>query len=65
MAKRISPEVKNAIVEGLKVFGWAGLSAILPLLVAYMEQDVRWAFLAPVINAIAFSIKTEYRNRSK
>ena len=65
MAKKASPELKNVLKEGLKVFLWAGLSAVLPLIVAYLQDDPRWAVLAPVINAIAYSIKTEYKNRTK
>jgi len=63
MARKLTIEQKNAIVEGLKVFAWAGLSAVLPLLIAYLENDPRWVALVPVVNAIAYSIKTELKNR--
>lgn len=65
MAKKITLQQKNALREGLKVFLWAGLSAVLPLIIAYVEQDPKWAMLAPVINAVAFALKTEYRNRKQ
>lgn len=60
MAKRITPEQKSALLEGLKVFIWAGLSAVVPLIVATIEQDTRWAMFAPVINAIAYGLKIKF-----
>lgn len=63
MKKKITPEMKNALKEGLIVFAWAGASAVLPLLLAYLQDDPKWAVLIPVINAVFFSIKTELKNR--
>ena len=63
MAKKISPEIKNVLLEGLKVFVWAGVSAIVPLVVAYMENDPSYVALVPVINALAYMVKTEMKNR--
>jgi len=57
MAKKLSQEQKNALVEGFKVFLWAGLSAVLPLILAYMQDDPKWAALAPVLNAVAYAVK--------
>ena len=65
MAKKLSPEQKNAIKEGVKVFIWAGLSAVVPLIIAYMENDPRWAVLIPVVNSVAYALKVEYRNRTQ
>lgn len=61
--KKITPEQKSAIKEGLRVFVWAGLSAVLPMLLVYMEQDPRYAVLIPVVNAIAYSLKITVANR--
>jgi len=47
----------------LRVFVWAGLSAILPMILVYMEQDPRYAVLIPVVNAIAYSLKITVANR--
>lgn len=63
MAKKITPEQKNAIREGLKVFVWAGLSAVLPILIGYMQQDPRWALAIPVVNAVAYALKIGIDNR--
>lgn len=63
MATKITPEQKSAIMEGLKVFLWAGLSAVIPLIVAWLEQDPRYAVLAPVINSIAYAVKVQLDNR--
>ena len=63
MKKTITEDQKNAIIEGLIVFAWAGGSAIFPLIIAFMEEDPRWATLIPFINAIAFAIKTTFKNR--
>jgi hypothetical protein len=63
MASKITPEQKSAIKEGLKVFVWAGLSAVLPILIGYMSQDPRWVLLIPVVNAVAYALKIEIKNR--
>ena len=62
MAK-VTPEQKSAIKEGLKVFVWAGLSAVLPILIGYLEQDARWVVLIPVVNAVAYALKIGIDNR--
>ena len=61
--RKISPEQKSAILEGLKVFVWAGLSAVIPLLIAQMQNDPRWALLIPFINSLAYALKIEINNR--
>lgn len=65
MATKITPEQKSAIKEGFKVFLWAGLSAVVPLLIAWMQGDERWAILIPVVNAVAYALKVEVNNRQK
>jgi len=61
--KKITPEQKSAIKEGLRVFVWAGLSAVLPMILVYLEKDPRYAALIPVVNAIAYSLKITVANR--
>lgn len=63
MATKITPEQKSALKEGLKVFVWAGLSAVLPILIGYMQQDPRWALAIPVVNALAYALKIGIDNR--
>jgi hypothetical protein len=63
MAKKITPEQQSAIKEGLKVFVWAGLSALIPLLIGWMSQDPRWALMIPIVNAVAYALKIEIQNR--
>lgn len=63
MSKKLTPEEKSALKEGLRVFIWAGLSAVLPLVIAYLENDPRWAALIPVVNAVAYSLKIARDNR--
>ena len=63
MATKITPETKSALKEGLKVFVWAGLSAVLPILIGYMQQDPRWALMIPVVNAVAYALKIGIDNR--
>jgi hypothetical protein len=63
MAKKITPEQKSAIKEGLRVFVWAGLSAVLPILIGWMSQDPRWVVMIPVVNAVAYSLKIGVDNR--
>lgn len=60
--KKLTPEQKSSLREGLKVFVWAGLSAVLPMLLVYMENDVRYATLIPVVNALAYSLNIKRIN---
>lgn len=61
--RKITPEQKSALLEGFKVFVWAGLSAVVPLLLTWMQGDPRWALLIPVVNAIAYALNIEIKNR--
>jgi len=38
------------------VFFYSAVSAVLPILIAYAENDTRWALLIPVINAVWYAI---------
>jgi len=63
MATKITPEQKSALKEGLKVFVWAGLSAVIPLAIGWMQQDPRWALMIPVVNAVAYALNIVIKNR--
>ena len=42
---------KQALKHLVVVFFYSAVSAILPILIAYAQNDPRWAMLIPVINA--------------
>ena len=42
---------KEALKHLLIVFFYSAISSILPILIAYVQNDPRWALLIPVINA--------------
>lgn len=47
---------KEALKHLLIVFFYSAVSSILPLLIAYIQNDPRWALLIPVINAAWYAI---------
>lgn len=49
----ISPELKARIIEGVKVFLWAGLSATVPIIISMLSNNPNYAWLAPVVNVVA------------
>ena len=62
-SKKLTPEQKSALKEGLRVFVWAGLSAVLPMILVYMEGDARYATLIPVVNAVAYAVNIKRQQR--
>lgn len=52
----MSTPLKEALKHLLIVFAYSGVSAVLPIALAYLENDPRWALLIPVINAVWYSI---------
>ncbi|HCC13211.1 MAG: hypothetical protein UV82_C0007G0013 [Candidatus Magasanikbacteria bacterium GW2011_GWD2_43_18] len=55
---------KQALKHLVVVFFYSAVSAILPILIAYAQNDPRWALLIPVINAAWYSI-TRYLKEQK
>ncbi len=47
---------KEALKHLAVVFFYSAVSAVLPILIAYIQNDPRWALLIPVINAAWYSI---------
>ena len=47
---------KEALKHLAIVFFYSAVSAALPILIAYAENDPRWALLIPVINAAWYSV---------
>ena len=55
---------KEALKHLVVVFFYSAVSSILPILIAYVQNDPRWALLIPVINAALYSI-TRYLKEQK
>ena len=55
---------KEALKHLFIVFFYSAISSILPLLIAYAQNDPRWALLIPVINAAWYAI-TRYLKEQK
>ncbi|OHB14952.1 MAG: hypothetical protein A2566_01475 [Candidatus Zambryskibacteria bacterium RIFOXYD1_FULL_40_13] len=47
---------KEALKHLAVVFFYSAVSAVLPILIAYIQNDPRWALLIPVINAAWYSV---------
>lgn len=47
---------QEALKHLVIVFFYSAVSAILPILIAYAQNDPRWALLIPVINAAWYAI---------
>lgn len=47
---------KEALKHLVVVFFYSAVSAVLPILIAYAQNDPRWALLIPVINATWYSV---------
>ena len=45
------------------VFFYSGVSAILPILIAYAQNEPRWALLIPIINAAWYAITRYLKER--
>ncbi|KKU09049.1 MAG: hypothetical protein UX09_C0005G0005 [Candidatus Uhrbacteria bacterium GW2011_GWE2_45_35] len=55
---------KEALKHLAVVFFYSAVSAVLPILIAYAQNDPRWALLIPVINAAWYSV-TRYLKEQK
>lgn len=55
---------KEALKHLAIVFFYSAVSAVLPILIAYVQNDPRWALLIPVINAAWYSV-TRYLKEQK
>lgn len=47
---------KEALKHLVVVFFYSAVSSILPILIAYIQNDPRWALMIPVINAAWYSV---------
>ena len=46
----------EALKDFFIVFFYSGVSAILPILIAYAQNEPRWTLLIPIINAAWYAI---------
>ncbi len=60
----MSTPIKEALKHLVIVFLYSGVSAILPALFAWLQNDPRWVILIPVINAVWYSV-TRYLKEKK
>lgn len=60
----MSTPTKEAIKHLAIVFAYSGISAILPVLLAWLQNDPRWVILIPIINAVWYAI-TRYLKEKK
>lgn len=52
----MSTPLKEALKHLLIVFAYSGASAVLPILLVWLQNDPRWVVLIPVINAVWYAI---------
>lgn len=52
----MSTPTKEALKHLVIVFLYSGVSAILPALLAWLQNDPRWVVLIPVINAVWYAV---------
>ncbi|MBI3589116.1 MAG: hypothetical protein HY093_01735 [Candidatus Liptonbacteria bacterium] len=52
----MSTPTKEALKHLVIVFLYSGVSAILPALLAWLQNDPRWVILIPIINAVWYAI---------
>ena len=52
----MSTPTREAIKHLVIVFAYSGVSAILPTLLAWLQNDPRWVILIPIINAVWYAI---------
>lgn len=59
----MSTPTKEAIKHLLIVFAYSGISAILPVLLAWLQNDPRWVILIPIINSVWYAITRYLKER--
>lgn len=59
----MSTPSREAIKHLLIVFAYSGVSAILPTLLAWLQNDPRWVILIPIINSVWYAITRYLKER--
>jgi len=54
---------KEAAKHLIIVFAYSGVSAILPILLAWLQNDPRWVVLIPVINSVWYAVTRYLKER--
>jgi hypothetical protein len=55
---------QEAIKHLIIVFFYSGVSSILPIVIAWVEKDPRWALLIPVINSIWYAVSRYLKEKN-
>jgi hypothetical protein len=55
---------QEAIKHLIIVFFYSGVSSVLPILIAWVEKDPRWALLIPVINSIWYAVSRYLKEKN-
>lgn len=55
---------QEAIKHLIVVFFYSGVSSLLPIIIAWMQDDPRWVVLIPVINSVWYAV-TRYLKEKK
>ena len=59
----MSTPTREAIKHLAIVFAYSGISAILPVLLAWLQNDPRWVILIPIINSVWYAITRYLKER--
>ena len=54
---------KEALKHLATVFLYSGVSSILPIVLAYVENDPRWTLLIPLINSAWYAVSRYLKER--
>ena len=57
--------LKIALTHFIKVFVYAGISAVIPLILSYLNDNALWIAWTPLINAALYSVKRYIDESSK
>ena len=59
----MSQATKTALKHMGVVFLYSGISSVLPILLAYVQNDPRWTLLIPIINSAWYAISRYLKER--
>ncbi|MCR4342589.1 MAG: hypothetical protein NUV40_01635 [Patescibacteria group bacterium] len=59
----MSTPTREAIKHLLIVFAYSGVSATLPILLAWLQNDPRWVILIPIINSVWYAVTRYLKER--
>jgi len=54
---------KEALKHLAIVFLYSGVSSILPIVLAYVENDPRWTLLIPIVNSAWYAVSRYLKER--